>query len=71
MKDADADTLNYKWGTASISGKVATGTLTKLYDATTTAMLKKGKLFSGVIGAYYKTTNASDTKFKKTSRKEM
>lgn len=65
------DIFPYDWSTASISGKVATGTLTKLYELTETTELKKGKLWSGVIGGYYKTTSDGGSTYKVTSRKEM
>ena len=70
-KESSAGTLNYLWSTASISGKVASGSFTKKYDATASTTLKKGKTFTGVIGGYYQARDAAGDKFTKTSRKEV
>jgi hypothetical protein len=68
-EDEDTSDYGYKWGTASFSGKVASGSLKKTYDATSSALMKKGQTYSGVIGAYYKVDNGTSTK--KTSRKVL
>lgn len=70
-EEEDTSDYGYKWGTASFSGKVASGSLKKTYDATSSALMKKGQTYSGVIGAYYRVDNDNGTSTEKTSRKVL
>jgi hypothetical protein len=67
-KVASTDGSNgYKFGTASYSGKVAKGTMTKKFTTEETKTVRKGQNFSGRIGVYYKNKDGD----KKTTQKDV